>query len=391
MSEDKKSVQGWREIYEIKERIPNEAIYVAADKLFDEQFYPLANIYPYHVKNRKLFSLPFCFSDALITEESFKNKLHESQIEYAISFLQPNALKKYMQDGCYFDSERNPFLFLLNCQLPYIGPNKEAYKKIAEILIEKYSNYVDLISRLNNIYSYCLNRKYVNEIMGMLNSLLPHDDENQCLCCFQTQPAIYLLNGICDCKKSLIHADCLVKLLEHTKDDKCHTCTKKYKLNKKCYKSMRLGTEYKIDERIFFPYHDLYYTPQMSSSKLNKYTDIQRLTRAIEYLQVDRVKQLLEEREILEKLSDYLYGYEGYKQTPIIALCGGNIGDNYMYCLSDNSEKYHNILMLLIGTKKINLHHKDAFDKTAIDYMYERIPLDNKNMKIFQALLPSDE
>lgn len=56
----------------------------------------------------------------------------------------------------------------------------------------------------------------------------------------------------------------------------------------------------------------------MNKSELTKFTGISRLTMVIYHLQVKRVKELLTETEILEKLPTMM---NFYKQTPIIELC----------------------------------------------------------------------
>jgi len=115
----------------------------------------------------------------------------------------------------------------------------------------------------------------------------------------------------------------------------------------------------------------LYPQPLSSNIELIKVTDMSRLTMAIMYLQVDRIIELLEEEEILNNLSEYYFGYEGYKQTPIIALCTGNFPNNASIYFGDNMYKYVEILGLLINTQKINIDAVDVFNKTAKDYINE--------------------
>ncbi len=113
----------------------------------------------------------------------------------------------------------------------------------------------------------------------------------------------------------------------------------------------------------------MYYEPLLSNKTLRQYTGISRLTMAIMYLQVDRVSELLKEKDILDELPNYYFGYAGYKQTPIIALCTGNLLSNCHISFGDNLSSYMKIIKMLKDTDKIDLTKKDAFDKTYMDYI----------------------
>ena len=89
------------------------------------------------------------------------------------------------------------------------------------------------------------------------------------------------------------------------------------------------------------------------------------------YLQVERVKQLLQEKEVLDALPNYYFGFERFEQTPLMALAQGNMPSNAHIRFGDNWKKYVQIAKMLYETKKIDLDKKDAFDKTAIDYINE--------------------
>jgi hypothetical protein len=206
--------------------------------------------------------------------------------------------------------------------------------------------------------------------MGSCDS--KHPQSNTCRICLITEPKIYLLK-LCDCK-TMIHVDCFNKWFtaqDESNHKKCEICNKKYKLNEKNYGIFGLGSKPIQDERIYFPSNDVCPIPLFSRLSLKKYTGMSRLQMAINYLQTDRVRELLLEPEILEALPTYFQNYEGYKQTPLIALCTGNIGDNYMIHLGCNQVNYFEIINMLLATKKIDLKHKDAFGRTAIDYAKE--------------------
>jgi len=169
-----------------------------------------------------------------------------------------------------------------------------------------------------------------------------------------------------------MHTDCAIKVINKCDTTKCTVCLSKYKINIPCWRTLSgiiIGPV--IDQRIYFPFHDLYYQPLMSKPRLIKYSGMDRLTMAIVYLQVDRVRELLQDKEILDNLPNYYFGYEGYKQTPIIALCTGNLPSNCHINFGDNLIKYMIIIKMLLATNKINLDHIDAFEKNHMDYIHE--------------------
>lgn len=101
----------------------------------------------------------------------------------------------------------------------------------------------------------------------------------------------------------MIHVDCFKKWFDTTNCCKtCEICNKKYELNEQCHGIFGLGANPKIDTRIYFPSNDIYPIPLSSRPTLNKYTGISRLQMAINYLQTERVRELLLEPEILEAL-----------------------------------------------------------------------------------------
>ena len=52
---------------------------------------------------------------------------------------------------------------------------------------------------------------------------------------------------------------------------------------------------------------------------------MERLSMSIAYLQVSRVKELLEEKDILDGIPNYCFGNPGHKQTSIHALYTGKL------------------------------------------------------------------
>jgi hypothetical protein len=159
-----------------------------------------------------------------------------------------------------------------------------------------------------------------------------------------------------------------LRIKEH---QNCKVCLHKYRINEPIYRKVGLILRPDIDSAIFFPYDDFYYEPLLNHPQPKKFIGMSRLTMAIMYLQVDRVSQLLKEDEVLEKLPTYYFGYEGYKQTPIIALCNGNMPSNCHISYGTNLTKYMQIIKLLLETKKIDLSVKDEFNKDYSDYIKE--------------------
>lgn len=200
------------------------------------------------------------------------------------------------------------------------------------------------------------------------NILNIDDDLNICRYCFMTEPKQYLIN-ICKCK-TLVHVDCIVEWINIKNKNKCEICDSMFKLNNQSYGIFEKNKRPILDTRIFFPYSDIYPVHFLQINKLKKFTGINRLEMAICYLQTERVKELLKEKEILDKLSEYYYGIVEYKQTPIISLCKGNI-NGYDIFYGDNCNKYYKILVALIKTGKINLEKRDIFRKTALNYAEE--------------------
>jgi hypothetical protein len=337
---------------------PNEPRYIKDNILDSAVFYPLGNIYP---KGK----LPILNStdDKTFKEEFFLNNYNMSKIKFAIAYLQPKALQKFMTKNFTNILLGNPFYHLFYTVYP-IHKNIEATKEIIKILIDNYDDYYNLITNLRTPKP---EQKY---ILDLLYSFLPNDENNICSICLTTEPKHLLINP-CLCKTP-IHTDCLIKLSTFAKLDKCKVCLGKYMINEPIYRTMS-GIQIKetIDKTIFFPYHDLYYEPLLSSSSLYKFTGMSRLTMAIMYLQVDRVKQLLQEKEVLDALPNYYFGYERFEQTPLMVLAKGNMPSNAHIRFGDNWKKYVLISKMLYDTKKIDLDKKDAFDKTARDYLNE--------------------
>ncbi len=119
-------------------------------------YYPLGNIYPYG-------KLPILhYEDKLIDRDYFYITLRNNQIQYAIQYLQINALKKYLTRNFKNHLFNNPFHYLFRTFYP-IDKNLEATIEIIKILIQNYDDYPDLIKEL-----YCpleSNQRYILDLL----------------------------------------------------------------------------------------------------------------------------------------------------------------------------------------------------------------------------------
>lgn len=354
------------ELVDYTDTTPNEPRYIKPNILDDTVFYPLGNqYYNTYTKDKKFIKIPaYATPDTNeIKKELFINKLNFDRISYAIKFLQVEALKKYVIKNYKSVLLSNPFSLLYFTFYP-VNENMEATKEIIKILIENYDDYYELISNLG------LLDKSKEYIYDLLLSFLPNDENNICSICLTTEPKQYLINP-CLCKTP-IHIKCILVIHTHKKLKNCSVCLGKYMINEPIHRNLGLMEPPAIDPAIFFPYHDFYYEPLLNLPYPVKISGMSRLTMAIMYLQVKRVKQLLEEKEVLDNLGTYYFGYEPYKQTPIIALCQGNMPSNCDISYGNNQTKYMQIIKMLLETKKIDLNVKDAFGKDYKDYIKAR-------------------
>ena len=332
-------------------------------------FYPLGNIYPSNKINVKL---PYLFSgdEKIFKKEYFCNNLYSQQIKYAIKYIQVNALKKFIIKNHTNVLLQNPFTVLLDTNYP-IDKNLDAIKQIIQILIDNYDEHYNMIC---NIAEYI--KPEQEYIIELLYTFLPNDINNICMICHSTEPKKLL---ICTCLcKTPTHASCLVKMSNYKKLDKCSVCKGNYKLNEPIYRTQSgINIKEILDETIFFPFNDMYYMPLISKHNLIKVVGMGRLDFAILYLQVERVKELLNDMEILDNLPNYYFGDKEHKQTPLIALAQGNMPSNAHISFGNNKKKYIKIIEMLLDTKKIDLSVKDMFGKTFYDYINKNDHLKN--------------
>lgn len=329
-------------------------------------YYPLGNVY-YNIHktaNLELIKIPRLIPQEHreVEENWFVERLHDQCIEYAIKFLQVEALKKYIIRNHKSILVNNPFFHLFYTVYP-VNKNLEAVKEIIQILVNNYDDYHQLISDL-----VCPKRG-LEYILDIIYDILPDDENNLCSICLKTEPKKFLIN-ICKCTTPT-HVKCLVELNKHKPLKNCSVCKDDFKVNEPVLLTKSGVRIQPVNERLFFPHNDIYPQPQMSTQSLCKVGGMSRLTLAIMYLQVSRVKELLKEKEILEELPSSYFGYSGYKQTAIHAICVGSLPSNAYISFGDNSLRYCVILINLLNTGKFDLKQKDAFGKTPMDYAQE--------------------
>lgn len=343
----------------------NEPRYNKYNKIDDIIYYPLGFTY-YNKYDNNLVKLPILFTseNTKVEEKWFLDKLYENQIEYAIKFLQVEALKMFIIKNFKSLTFQNPFNILFNTYYP-VDKNIDSVKEIIQILIDNYDDYHELINNLSQP------NKSLQYIMDLLYEFLPDEPDNVCSLCLSTEPKKCLIN-ICNCITKT-HINCLIELNKYRplNQYKCSVCNSEHKVNQDFY-----GNKYGL----FFPHNDMYGEPLMSSTCLHKYEGMDRLKMAIIYLQVNRVKELLNEKEILDNLFNY-YLHQIYQITPIHSLCTGNLCSNAYIGFGDNHKKYYDILKLLLETNKFDLTQKDIFNKTPMDYTIKN------NLPILKLLL----
>jgi hypothetical protein len=325
-------------------------------------FDPFDDMYPRKRPNRETIvaKLPFdppYDQPANYPEDLHNKRLVEQRIIMAIKYLQPDALERYGIPNYISVLFCNPFGYLTESPYP-LQHNRDAYQRVAQILIRLFDNHIAQINQIRH-------NKRCDELSAFLVELLPIDESYCCAYCMVTEPRDELI-CVCQCKVPR-HIECFLQWYTRDKNQ-CEVCRGQFETNDVCDKATALGNKSKPCDSVFFPMLDLYPVPLMSSKRLYRRVAMDRLDMAISYLQVQRVEQLLGDAEILDGLAGHLIGYKGYKQTPLIALCGGNIGDNYMIGLGDNARKYMQIIALLVQTSRIDLNAIDAFGKTAMDY-----------------------
>lgn len=338
-----------QDIYQ--DKTPNEKRFISEGALDENIYYPLGNTYFIY---NSLKQIPLMKKSEL----EFEKFLKTEQIEYAVKFLQIEALKKFItKNYIHHNRFENPFFMFRYSNYP-IEHNIDAFKQIVQILIDNYDNWIELIKKTLPYYT-----KTYEYIGTILCGYLLVDENNCCYVCLTTEPSEMLLSP-CLCKEKA-HAECFVKMHSVKKLDICGVCNSKYKIGKPFQRQMSLIGDIQENPKLIFPSNDMYYEPLMSSRPLVKYTGLNRLTMAIIYLQPERVSELLKEQDILDHINESID--ETYLWRPIHLCCMSNMPTNNNYFFGDNDKKYQQILYYLLETRKIDLSVKDFFDRTPLE------------------------
>jgi hypothetical protein len=142
---------------------PNEPRWNKNNKLTTFIFYPFGNIYPYG-------KLPILsYEDKIVDRDYFCITLYNNQIQYAIQYLQPKALKKILTRNFKNHLFQNPFRYLVRTFYP-VNKNLEAAIEIIKILIDNYDDYVELIKEL-----YCPVESEQKYVLDILYTFLPNN------------------------------------------------------------------------------------------------------------------------------------------------------------------------------------------------------------------------
>lgn len=330
-------------------------------ELETRKFNPRNDEYPFE---ETVVKLPVNHSGIPIEpdNEHYEKSLRRQRIKYAIKFLQLECLKKFWEDDIC-----DSLIDLMFCPYP-IHLNQKAYEGIIRFLIEKLGTekiiHHIIFHRIRSDGSY-------NELDELILFLVPVGDE-VCKYCLITEPKEYLVHP-CNCKTP-VHAECFIKWFEYTSSDKCEICHSEFHgLNDEIHHfNGAFAKRASPYPKIFFPKDDLYPVPLMSRYPLEKCEGFERLVRAVTYLQVERVNELLQETEILEELPKY--GVKDYCGTILHRLIGGNVGDNICISAGANLPKYIQILLAILDTKKVDIDAVDIWGLKADDDPHGRKP-----------------
>ena len=169
--------------------------------------------------------------------------------------------------------------------------------EISSLLVVKLVNY------LCQNYPKMITNKMVESVQhhGDGNKLLTilrnnqiddeKDSENCCIICFSSNK-VKLINNTCVCKNK-IHLDCLIKLFR-TNGNICKTCNKSN------------GGVYTYNNYVLFPSANIYKQPLLNNYVILSNSDKNDILHlAIAYLQIDRVRELLNNMTNIE-FRDYI-------------------------------------------------------------------------------------
>jgi hypothetical protein len=187
------------------------------------------------------------------------------------------------------------------------------------------------------------NIPYVTDNYEMVELLQQYDTindpEKTCKYCLESLPYHTLVNP-CDCTQP-VHIHCFKKWFKPT-IVKCEICGDNY--SKKNEPRMKYNMlENKIESEIFFPFDNYYPTPLMSYNELELMGDDNSYYYALCYLQLNRMRDLLEKDNInVKKKLGVMLGYFRNCSMP----------SNYL--LNGNEDAYNDMAGLLVEYKVVD-------------------------------------
>lgn len=262
------------------------------------KYYPFKNIYPKHWyfsniqdKDNKIFNEASLFCAALTLQ-------YERVLDLIDNVDLVNYIHEYKFEQC--TTRKNVLEALFIDSLYSYEHNKEKYLKIIELIASKYPK---LITDL--VFELCHNKGRDEDIIEILKKYYIDNNGNNnisCYVCLESYSLTMMLQNICLCN-SHVHIECIQSLLSNKK---CKVCNSQYKTKDDRY----FFDNKNIDSTLYFPFDDIY--PNILSQKrlLTKFKGVHRFEMAIIFLQVNRLKNLLENcdgKELLKLYNDFNY------------------------------------------------------------------------------------
>ena len=266
----------------------------------------------------------------------------------------------------HIGSIRTSLSMLFNCHLRYpYCMNSDKYIAIGKFLLDELKTIIPHIDISQYITSLSAASKYIcsgirmtyqidrhrldgfnyvlntNKLFELLKQYEKDGDiDKLCKYCLSGIPSTTLIHP-CDCVQP-VHINCFRKWYTENGRSCCEICRAKYKSNIKLFKYNLCGvTE---DERIYFPFDDIYPVPLMTTYDIERTSNDMKLTMALCYLQYPRVENLLNTTKETDKIELSRDMFERFKS--------GHLPSNYVIAYDRNRECYINIFRLIMN----NMH-----------------------------------
>jgi hypothetical protein len=292
------------------------------------------------------------FNDQYPDGKEIRQFFNDERLIKAIQFLQTKRISSLLKEDnsladkkfIMFGLQLNSLSILLMFSHRYsISKNEESYRDIIEILFYYSQNLDELIS--DSVIKYLSRYNNYENLLAFILKYKPVVENNICKYCFLTEP-LDELGYPCLCKTPC-HIKCFLKC-ENT--NSCKICLDPFsRLNEiRFINPINDG-----DQRIFFPFDDIYYD---DLGILKKYHGISRLSMAIVSLQTKRIRELLQEKEILNEIKTL--------SIEVNYLTTGNLWSNYHSSL--NEQAYLDIARELFGTRKFDISEEGKLFQNAL-------------------------